>query len=46
LELETQILIAQQLGYLPAERMQILLDRAAEAGRILNGLLGSLERRT
>jgi four helix bundle protein len=45
LELETQILIAQQLGYLPVERMQILLDRAAEAGRILNGLLGSLERR-
>jgi four helix bundle protein len=45
LELETQILIAQQLGYLPTERMQTLLDRAAEAGRILNGLLGSLERR-
>jgi four helix bundle protein len=46
LELETQILIAQQLGYLPAEQVQNLLDRAAEAGRILNGLLGSLERRT
>jgi four helix bundle protein len=35
LELETQILIAQQLGYLPIEQMQNLLDRAAEAGRIL-----------
>jgi four helix bundle protein len=46
LELETQILIAQQLGYLPIEQMQNLLDRAAEAGRILNGLLGSLEKRT
>ncbi len=46
LELETQILIAQQLGYFPAEQVQNLLDRAAEAGRILNGLLGSLERRT
>jgi len=40
LELETQILIAQQLGYLPAEQVQNLLDRAAEAGRILNGLAG------
>jgi len=29
LELETQILIAQQLGYLPAEQVQNLLDRAA-----------------
>jgi four helix bundle protein len=45
LELETQILIAQQLGYLPTERIQILLDGAAETGRILNGLLASLDRR-
>jgi four helix bundle protein len=45
LELETQILIAQQLGYLPTERTQNLLDRAAEAGRVLNGLLSSLDRR-
>jgi len=45
LELETQILIDQQLGYLPAERTRNLLERAAEAGRVLNGLLSSLDRR-
>jgi four helix bundle protein len=42
LELETQILIAQDLGYLPVDQIHKLLQRAAETGRVLNGLLGSL----
>jgi four helix bundle protein len=45
LELETQILIAQDLGYLPADQIHYLLQRAAETGRVLNGLLGSLPSR-
>lgn len=42
LELETQVLIAQDLGYLPAEQVDELLEHTAEMGRILNGLLASL----
>ena len=39
-ELETQILIAQNLGYI--ENPSPLLDRVAEVARLLNGLLNSL----
>jgi len=42
LELETQILIAQELGYLGTAEGHELLEHAAETGRVLNGLLGSL----
>jgi len=42
LELETQILIAQDLGYFPVEQVDRLLEDTAETGRILNGLLSSL----
>jgi len=45
LELETQILIAEELGYLAPEQIQALLQYTAEAGRVLNGLLGSLPTR-
>jgi hypothetical protein len=41
LEVETQVLIAQELGYLGTNETQGLRNFAAEAGRILNGLLGS-----
>jgi four helix bundle protein len=41
-EVETQILIAQNLAYLTQEKGQQLLDKAAELGRILNGLIGSI----
>jgi four helix bundle protein len=41
-ELESQILIAKNLGYLRAQDAGFLLDRIAELGRILNGLLKSL----
>jgi four helix bundle protein len=41
-EVETQILIAQQLGYLELKPSEELLQRTAEIGRVLNGLLTSL----
>ena len=42
MEVETQILIARELGYLEHDESENLLARAAEVGRILNGLLSSL----
>ena len=44
-EVETQILIARDLGYLEEEATEELLSAAAEVGRILNGLLASLPSR-
>jgi four helix bundle protein len=42
MEVETQILIAQQLGYLELEKTELLLAISAEVGKVLNGLLTSL----
>jgi four helix bundle protein len=42
MEVETQILIARDLGYLEHDKSEDLLSVAAEVGRILNGLLNSL----
>lgn len=42
MEIETQILIAQSLGYLDAEGSTNLLHLTSEVGKILNGLLRSL----
>jgi four helix bundle protein len=42
-EIETQLMIAQNLGYLSAEQSQGLLSQAAELGRALNGLLASIK---
>ena len=42
LEVETQILIAQDLGYVPREHGERLLQQSAEVGRVLNGLISSL----
>ena len=42
LEIETQISIAQSLGYVPQESCEPLLRQCAEVGRILNGLITSL----
>lgn len=39
-EVETQLVIAENLGYLPNPRP--LLDQLHEVGRLLNGLLSSL----
>jgi four helix bundle protein len=41
-EVETQILIAQQLGYLGEQEADCLLQATGEVGRILNGLYASL----
>lgn len=42
LEVETQIFIAKNLGYLSREQCTGLHKRTEELGRILNGLLSSL----
>jgi four helix bundle protein len=43
-EIETQLLIAQNLGYLSDRQSRPLFEQAAEMGRILNGLIASLKR--
>ena len=45
MEVETQILIAQELRYLEQQETENVLSHAAEVGRILNGLLASLPSR-
>ena len=45
LEVETQIFIAGNLGYLSQEQSASLIQRTEEVGRILNGLLNSLKGR-
>jgi len=44
MEVETQILISQESGYLERYQSEQLLGASAEVGRILNGLLNSLVR--
>ena len=44
-EVETQILIAQDLGMFQIEISDALLRECAEVGRILNGLIASLNQR-
>ena len=44
-EVETQVLIARDLCYLNLDQSEKLLHSAAEVGRIINGLLGSLNRK-
>lgn len=41
-EIETQLRIAHDLGYLSRQATKDLLDRVQEIGRILSGLLASL----
>lgn len=43
LETETQILLSERLEYLDHQTSNCLLEQASEVGRILNGLLTSLE---
>ena len=42
LELETQILIAQKLGYITDPHTKMLLRHSAELGRMLNSLIHSI----
>src|SRR5579863_4198262 len=44
-ELETQVLIALRRNYLSESQANELLRRTAEVGRILNGLINSLQER-
>ena len=43
MEIETQALIAERLSYLDRERAGNILQRCAEIGKILNGLIRSTE---
>ncbi len=45
MEIETQILIAENLCYLEKDKSAGLLERTSELGKILNGLLRSLRNR-
>ena len=42
-ELETQVVIASRLGYIPALENEALVESIHEIGRILSGLLASLD---
>jgi four helix bundle protein len=42
-EVETQLMIAQNLSYITLEHGKKMLDKAGELGRILNGLIGSIK---
>jgi four helix bundle protein len=42
MEVETQLQIAQNLGYLEATQTKELLKFCAEVGRILNGVMASI----
>src|SRR5688572_26088552 len=42
LEVETQMIVAQRLGFLPHENLDTLLENTSEVGRLLNGLFRSL----
>lgn len=42
MEIETQILIAEDLGYVSQRLAQELLKKTAEIGRMLNGLISSI----
>jgi four helix bundle protein len=42
MEVETQIMIAERLGYLAPDSSQALLRNTGEVGKIMNGLIKSL----
>jgi four helix bundle protein len=44
LEVETQLIVAQRLGYLDSDETDPLLELTNEIGRIANGLIRSLTR--
>jgi four helix bundle protein len=43
-EIETQIAIASDLGFLPEPQTRELLKRCGEVGRLLNGLIRSVRK--
>ena len=44
-EMETQVLLAERLGYVNPQDGSRLLDQAAEVGRLINGLSKALARK-
>ena len=42
-EVETQVVVCRNLGYIPVEQEHCLLEALSELGRILNGLITSLQ---
>jgi four helix bundle protein len=44
LEIETQLIIAQRLGYLGSQETDKLLEVTSEIGRVANGLIRALSR--
>ena len=44
MELETQLQVAENLGYLQHDELTGLLQACAEVGKVLNGLLASVSR--
>jgi four helix bundle protein len=45
METKTQILIAGNLNYLKAEELNLILEKTAETGRLINGLSRSLKQK-
>jgi four helix bundle protein len=45
MELETHFLIARRLSYITETQLQVVLDNAAELGRMLAGLISKLKAR-
>ena len=45
MEVETQILIAESLEYLKSEETKLILEKTAETGRLINGLIRSLKNK-
>lgn len=44
-EVQTQIFIARRLGYITPQQEEAVIPRTNELGRILNGLIASIERK-
>ncbi len=43
MEVETQVLIAERLGFMNPDASHEVLNNCAEVGKILNGLIRSLQ---
>ena len=43
-EIETQLAIAEELRFLPKPQIKALLNRCAEVGRLLNGLIKAVRK--
>jgi four helix bundle protein len=43
-EVETQVMIAQRLHYVSSTDAESLLAKVSEVGRIINGLIGSIDK--